>query len=256
MNDRQLREAVLQMMADFSNLFLRAAQSTKLSRLGRKGTFQVAFIARIYERFESGRVLIENGHEFSSAELSRSAMESQASLRYLSKQARGFFVLEISDRVEVLRAIDLDLCDSSLAPQKKQSLERKRKRIKARIRLLNSRGVNSVRLSERVAMLGQDFSVVYAWLCGMVHHNLSSLKRSHLILVGDSQQFESMNMLVSEEFLTVVEPLFTSLLYAATIQKALSRSEFHAEWQTTILAMRKVYLDFTSIAVKSKEDVE
>ena len=105
-------------------------------------------------------------------------------------------------------------------------------------------------------MLGQDFSVVYAWLCRMVHHNLSSLKRSHLILVGDSPQFESMNMLASEEFLTVVEPLFTSLLYAATIQKALSRSEFHAEWQATILAMRKVYLDFTSIAVKLKEDVE
>ena len=118
MNDRQLREAVLQMMADFSNLFLRAAQSTKLSRLGRKGTFQVAFIARIYERFESGRVLIENGHEFSSAELSRSAMESQASLWYLSKQARGFFELEISDRVEALRAIDRDLTTLHWRPKK------------------------------------------------------------------------------------------------------------------------------------------
>lgn len=254
MNDRQLRETVLQMMVDFGALFLNAAQTTKLSTLGRKGTFQVALIARTYERFESGRVLIESGHEFSLAELSRSAMESQASLRYLSKQARGFFVLEISDRVERLRRIDLDLCDTLLTSQKKHSLVRQKKKIKTRLKLLNSRGVNSVRLSERVSLLGKDFSVVYAWLCEMVHHNLSSLKRSHLIVVGDSLQFESMNMLASKEFLTVVEPLFTSFLYAATVQKALSRSEFRAEWQATILAMHKVYLDFISISVSSQED--
>ena len=95
MNDRQLREVVLQMMADFGALFLNTLQSTKLSKFGRKGTFQVALSARTYERFDSGRVLIENGHEFSLPELSRSAIESQASLSYLSKQARGFFVLEI-----------------------------------------------------------------------------------------------------------------------------------------------------------------
>ena len=251
MNDRQLREGVLQMMADFGALFLNASQSTKLGKLGRKGAFQVALIARTYERFESGKVLIKSGHEFSLPELSRSAIESQASLRYLSEQARGFFVLEISDRLEVLRRIDLDLCVSSLTADKKRPLLRQREKIKARIALLNSRGVNSVRLSKRVSLLGHDFSVVYAWLCEMVHHNLSSLKRSHLIVVGDSLQFESMNMLASNEFLAVVEPLFKSLFYATTVQKRLSRSEFRSDWQAAILAMQKVYLDFLSISVSS-----
>ena len=249
MNDRQLREVVLQMMADFGALFLNTLQSTKLSKFGRKGTFQVALSARTYERFDSGRVLIENGHEFSLPELSRSAIESQASLSYLSKQARGFFVLEISDRTEVLRRIELDLCDSSLIPDERRSLLRQREKIRRRLTLLNARGVNSVRVSKRVSLLGKDFPVVYAWLCEMVHHNLSSLKRSHLILVGDTLQFESMNMLDSKEFLAVVEPLFTSLYYASTVQKSLSRSEFRSEWQAAILAMQKILLDFRSISV-------
>jgi len=239
------------MMVDFGALFLQTSQAAKLGKLGRKGSFQVALISRTYERFDSGRVLVENGHEFSLAELSRSAVESHASLRYLSEQARGFFVLEISDRVEVLRRIELDLCDPSLSANKKYLLVRQKKKIKTRIKLLNSRGVNSVRLSERVSLLGKDFSIVYAWLCEMVHHNLSSLKRSHLIVVGDTLQFESMNMLDSKEFLAVVEPLFKSLLYAANVQKNLSRRECRSDWQAAILAMKKIYLDFLSISVPS-----